>query len=170
MSGVVEQSSMASGSWKMTVGSCSFLRVSTFSLVFSMVWKCWWRETQHISGRQKFICLHQGFKQFYWGVEGQMDAATQRLFAFHQHRVYRHIRAAKGLRAEMSPSRCSASQARQLPVTQHLPNECTLKHQHRDSTSQMLHCTWWAAHAQQEWRAGNEACVQVAEYATPHPS
>lgn len=31
---------MASGSWKMTVGSGSFLSVSTLSLVFSMVWKC----------------------------------------------------------------------------------------------------------------------------------
>lgn len=44
VSGVVEHSSMASGSWKITVGNGSFLSVSTFSLVFSMVWKCWWRE------------------------------------------------------------------------------------------------------------------------------
>lgn len=45
--GVVEHSSMASGSWKMTVGNGSFLSVSTFSLVFSMVWKCWWRKEKH---------------------------------------------------------------------------------------------------------------------------
>lgn len=49
--GVVEHSSMASGSWKMTVGSGSFLSVSTFSLVFSMVWKCWGRTKR--GGREK---------------------------------------------------------------------------------------------------------------------
>lgn len=40
ISGVVLHSSMASGSWKITVGRGSFRRVRTFSLVFIMVWKC----------------------------------------------------------------------------------------------------------------------------------
>lgn len=47
---------MASGSWKITVGNGSFLSVSTFSLVFSILWKCWWRE------RERYICrLNQTF-------------------------------------------------------------------------------------------------------------
>lgn len=39
--GAVVHSSMASGSWKMTAGRGSFFSVRTFSLDFSMVWKCW---------------------------------------------------------------------------------------------------------------------------------
>lgn len=37
INGVVVHNSMASGSWKITVGSGSFRRVKTFSLVFNMV-------------------------------------------------------------------------------------------------------------------------------------
>lgn len=47
--GVVVHSSMASGSWKMTVGRGSFRRVRTFNLVFSMVWKCYTERERQLS-------------------------------------------------------------------------------------------------------------------------
>lgn len=37
---VVEHSSMASGSWKMTLGNESLRSVKTFSFDFNMFWKC----------------------------------------------------------------------------------------------------------------------------------
>lgn len=58
ISGVVVHSSMASGSWKMTVGRGSFFSVSTFNLDFSMVWKCWKAEQNKPNTVKSFGTIH----------------------------------------------------------------------------------------------------------------